>query len=193
MQHSNMVIALGLIAAVFGFILLQHFVRRASSTPRVALDETPLENAVIIDGSNVMHWKTGTPDLASVRLVIEALISKGFSPGVVFDANAGYLLTGKYQHDKSLSRALGLPENRVMVVPKGTPADPQILAAARDMQARIVTNDRFRDWAGDYPEIRNPGHLIRGDIKNGRVELQLSPRKRRKKGNRKSNGESGTT
>ena len=185
MQHTDMFIALSLIAAVLCFILLQHFVRRALSKPHVAPDQAPQGKAVIIDGSNVMHWQDGTPDLATVRLVIEALTRKGFSPGVVFDANAGYLLTGKYQHDQSLSRALGLPENRVMVVPKGTPADPTILTAARDMQARVVTNDKFRDWVGDYPEIRNPGHLIRGDIKNGQVDLQFSPSKRRKKSNRK--------
>lgn len=136
---------------------------------------------MVVDGSNVMHWKDGTPDLASVRLVVDALTREGFAPGVIFDANAGYLLTGKYQHDRVLSQALGLPEERVMVVPKGTPADPAILTAARDMNARVVTNDRFRDWAGDFPEIRTAGHLIRGSVKNGHAELHLTPRKRRKK------------
>ena len=42
-----------------------------------------------------------------------------------------------------------MPGNAVMVAPKGQPADPHILFVARDLGARIVSNDRFRDWAGE--------------------------------------------
>jgi hypothetical protein len=69
---------------------------------------------------------------------------------------------GRYRHHGDFARLLGLPETHVMVVPKGTPADPMILQAARDLGARIVTNDRFRDWVDDFPEIATPGHLISG-------------------------------
>ena len=37
-----------------------------------------------------------------------------------------------------------------------------ILDAARHLDARVVTNDRYRDWAGDYPEVTKSGFLIRG-------------------------------
>lgn len=181
MPTTEPIIAGILICLLLCLIVLRAFWRRTISSRGSTADENPPENAVVVDGSNVMHWKDGAPKLATVRMVVDALTLKGFAPGVVFDANAGYLLTGKYQHDGALSRALGLPENRVMVVPKGTPADPAILTAARDMGARVVTNDRFRDWAGDFPEIRTAGHLIRGGIRNGQVELRLSPSKRRKK------------
>lgn len=97
-----------------------------------------------------------------------------YTPGVVFDANAGYLLSGKYQHDGALAKSLGIPEERVMVVPKGTPADPAILAAALDLGAKIVTNDRFRDWADQHPEIHQPGYLIRGGFKSGELWLDVS-------------------
>ena len=138
---------------------------------------------VIIDGSNVMYWNNGEPDIATVRTAVAYLTQKGFTVGVVFDANAGYLLSGKYQHDGVLSRALKLPEDHVMVVPKGQPADPAILAMARDIGARIVTNDRFRDWANDFPEVRVRGHLIPGSFRSGQLHLRLShtkkPRKQR--------------
>lgn len=173
---------------VIALVLLRKVFRRARSGKPAATEEKPPENAVVIDGSNVMHWKGGSPDLATVRQVVDLLTKKGFAPGVVFDANAGYLLTGKYQHDGALSRALGIPENRVMVVPKGTPADPSILTAARDMNARVVTNDRFRDWADEFPEIRTPGHLIRGNIKSGQVYLQLSRSKNRNKSRKRRSG-----
>ena len=35
------------------------------------------------------------------------------------------------------------------------------------MDAPIVTNDRYRDWAGEYPEIAEPGRLIRGGYRDG--------------------------
>jgi Zc3h12a-like Ribonuclease NYN domain len=128
---------------------------------------------VVVDGSNVLHWRDGVPDIATVREVVAHLTGLGFAPGVVFDANAGYKVSGRYQHDGALGRLLGLPEDRVMVVARGTPADPTVLAAARDLGGRIVTNDRFRDWAETHPEVKTPGHLIRGGYRNGVLWLDL--------------------
>ncbi|MES2969285.1 MAG: hypothetical protein V4804_11110 [Pseudomonadota bacterium] len=130
---------------------------------------------IVVDGSNVMHWKDGTPQIETVREVLRHLTGLGYTPGVVFDANAGYLISGKYQHDFAFGRQLGLPADRVMVVAKGTPADPTVLAAARDLGARIVTNDRYRDWTEDHPEVREPGHLIRGEYRDGKLWLDLDP------------------
>ncbi|GKY87785.1 NYN domain-containing protein [Sinisalibacter aestuarii] len=117
---------------------------------------------VILDGSNVMHWQDGVPRLDVLREVLAQARALGMTPGVVFDANAGHLLFGRYLDDKGFARQLGLPRDRVMVVAKGTPADPTILTAARDLGARIISNDRFRDWAADFPELATPGQLIRG-------------------------------
>ncbi len=128
---------------------------------------------IVIDGSNVMHWKDGTPQIETVREVVQHLKSRGFTPGVVFDANAGHILTGKYQHHGDMGKLLGLPEDRVMVVGKGTPADRTILAAARDLGARIVTNHRYKDWAETHPEVRAPGHLIRGNYRDGTLWLDM--------------------
>lgn len=128
---------------------------------------------IVVDGSNVMHWRDNTPDIATLKEVVGALRDEGFTPGVVFDANAGYKLRGRYLGDKSLSRILNLPLNRIMVVPKGKPADPIILTAARDMNARIVTNDRFRDWGDKFPEIGTQGHLIQGGYRDGALWLDL--------------------
>jgi Zc3h12a-like Ribonuclease NYN domain len=128
---------------------------------------------IVIDGSNVMHWKDRTPQIETVRDVVQHLKNRGFTPGVVFDANAGHILFGKYQHHSAMGRRIGLPEDRVMVVQKGTPADPSILAAARDLEARIVTNDRYADWADTHPEVREPGRLIRGGYREGALWLDL--------------------
>lgn len=128
-------------------------------------------NQVIVDGSNVMYWKNGEPRLDSVTDVVAKLKALGFTPGVMFDANVGYQLSGRFLNDDAMSRLLKLPKDRVLVAPKGTPADELILQAARDLGARIVTNDRYRDWAERYPEISDPGHLIKGRYQQGDVKL----------------------
>lgn len=131
----------------------------------------PAGRSVVIDGSNVLHWKDGTPQIAAVRQVVDLLTAQGFSPGVVFDANAGYKISDRYHDDREMAELLGLPEDRVLVVPRGTQADPVLLATARNLGAPIVTNDRYRDWAEAHPEVRNPGHLIQGGYKAGRIWL----------------------
>jgi hypothetical protein len=60
------------------------------------------------------------------------------------------------------------------VVNKGNPADPTILAAARDLKARIVSNDRYRDWTESHPEVAKPGHVIRGGYRDGNLWLDLA-------------------
>jgi hypothetical protein len=128
---------------------------------------------IVVDGSNVMHWKDNTPDLGTLARVVQLLGDQGFSPVVIFDANAGYLVNGRYRSGPALGRQIGLPGNQATVVPRGTPADPVILARARALGARIVTNDRYRDWADDHPEIASPGHLVRGGLRGPDISLDL--------------------
>jgi len=131
---------------------------------------------IVVDGSNVLYWKDETPRIDAVREVVDYLSRLGLSVGVVFDANAGYLISDRYRHDREMGKMLGMSQARVLVVPKGTPADPYILAAARDLGARIVTNDRYRDWVEDHPEIRTPGHLIKGGYRGQALWLDLEER-----------------
>ncbi len=149
-------------AILFGAALLR-LEPRAATAPRW----------VIIDGSNVMYWKGDTPQIETVRQVLDHLADLGFSPGVAFDANAGHLLAGRYLDHAAFSKMLGLAEDRVMVVDKGTPADATILATARDLGARVVSNDRFRDWLDQHPEAGRPGALIRGGFVDGALWLAL--------------------
>ena len=128
---------------------------------------------VIVDGSNVMHWRDNTPRIETRREVLVALERAGFAPGVVFDANAGYKLVGRYMADRALAAALGLPPGRVMIADRGEPADPMILTAATKARARIVSNDRFRDWAGTHAIIRDPAAMIRGGYTDGRLWLEI--------------------
>jgi len=144
---------------VFAFVLWRRFRRRRP--------------VLLIDGSNAMYWHDNEPRLDTLRAVVRAVEAAGFRPGVMLDANAGYLLTGRYRHHHAFGEMLGLREADVMVVPKGNPADVWLLRAARDMNARIVTNDRYRDWLDDYPEFAEPGRLIRGGWRDGKPWFDL--------------------
>ena len=130
-------------------------------------------NQAVIDGSNVMYWQNGEPHLDPLRSVVQLLKEEGYSPRVLFDANAGYLLSGVYLHDQPLAKLLNISSNHVMVVPKGQPADPLILQLARDSKGVVISNDRFRDWVDDFPEIREKGRLIRGGYRQGQLWLDL--------------------
>lgn len=131
---------------------------------------------IIVDGSNVLHWNAGEPMLETVLAVISELHARGYTPGVMFDANVGYKIGVRYQDDRELARQLGLPDDRVLVMPKGSPADRTILLAARRLGAQVVTNDRYRDWAEEFPEVSEPGLLGWGGMKDGKVWLKgLTP------------------
>ena len=129
--------------------------------------------SVVVDGSNVMHWLDGKPRVEPLLQVVAALKRRGFAPGVVFDANVGHKLAGHSAHEGAMAKLLGLPVNWVIVVGKGVVADAVILQAARDLQARIVTNDRFREWVEAHPEVAEPGFLIRGGFREGVLWLDL--------------------
>ncbi len=152
--------------AIAALILLWQAWRRPK-TPAV------VRKWVVVDGSNVMHWKDNTARISTISEVLHHLEAHGFAAGIVFDANAGYKLSDRYQDDGVLARILNLPEDRVLVVPKGTPADPVILKAARDLGGRVVSNDRYRDWAEAHPEVGTPGHLIRGGYRDGQLWLDV--------------------
>lgn len=128
---------------------------------------------ILIDGSNVMHWRDNTPNLEPVRAVVASLQAQGYTPGVVFDANAGYKLEGRFRNHYKLAKRLGLPHEQVMVVPKGEPADPLILRAARDYGGRVVSQDKFRDWESAFPELRRPDFRVNGGYMGDRLWLDL--------------------
>ncbi len=161
-----------LAVAVISFFSLVVLGIAALRRPAAAAAPVAPPRWILVDGSNVMYWKDNRPDWLPLRQVVGQLGGRGFTPGVVFDANAGYKLTGAYMNDRALARALGIPAARVLVAPKGTPADVYLLETARDLQAPVVTNDRYRDWAESYPEIAEAGFLVRGGFREGEVWME---------------------
>lgn len=161
---ANLPVVLAVPIFLSVIFLLVRRPRRISATRHISY--------VLVDGSNVLYWRNDTPDLMPVRNVVDQLRKAGSIPIVWFDANAGYLLAGRYRGARAFARSLGLPEGQVHVAPKGTPADPLLLEAAGKLRARIVTNDRYRDWQETYPILADRTLLIRGRWNTGRVILE---------------------
>lgn len=190
LASGTLVIALVFAVAVIGIIRLvapafrspPRKPRRSNRRPRgqrpqVAPPVTDHRQTVLIDGSNVIYWLDNTPQLAPLLQVVHDVSQRGLKPGVVFDANVGYKLTGRFMGERELSRMLSLPKDQILVVPKGQQADPFLLETARDLKAPIVTNDRYRDWIKHYPDVAQPEQLITGEMRDGRVWLKGIPTK----------------
>jgi hypothetical protein len=170
-----------ILAVVLGFVLVLLVLRgsqrrrsRPAPTGR-SIRSNRAKKWILVDGSNVMHWEDNTPRIEPVRRVVTALKARGLDPGVVFDANVGWKLFGRYLGEGELGKMLNLPQDQVLVVPKGSPADPWLLTTARDYGAKIVTNDLFRDWAKTHPEVAQPGFLIHGGLSGDTVWLEGMP------------------
>lgn len=131
------------------------------------------ERTVVVDGSNVLYWKDNTPNIATVADLVRTLRRRDLIPLVIFDANVGYLVRDRYLDDADMARLIGLAPSRVLVVGKGAPADPTILEAACTRGNRVVSNDRFRDWADDFPQVETPGFLVKGRYRGGQVEVDI--------------------
>ncbi len=155
-----------LLVPLFAILLLVRLIWRAWRR------KPDLRERILIDGSNVLFWDKNEPKIETVVGLVWHLRDRGFRPGVIFDATVGYKLVNRYQDDAAMAALLSLPLEDVLVVPKGTSADDYLLKAARDIGAKIVTNDRYRDWAEAYPEVKEPGYLVKGGVTKGEVWLE---------------------
>jgi hypothetical protein len=159
--------------ASFGLLMLGYvwrlrgwFGRSTPHQPTVGITG----RAVIVDGSNVMHWG-GDPSIKVLSRVLKELQNRGLQPVVYFDANVGYKLFDKSIKPATLAAELGLPMAQIIVAPSRTPADEILLERAVNDGLRVVTNDRFLDWKQQFPKVSEKGFLIKGMWKEGSVIL----------------------
>jgi hypothetical protein len=126
---------------------------------------------VLVDASNVAHaTEGGGARLRNIQLVQQKLREEGLEPIVVADAALRHQIDDKAAYEKLVD------DGTVHQAPAGTDADYFILSFAREMDARILTNDRFRDRARDFPRERN--RVIRFMIVDGEVVLEQRVKRR---------------
>ena len=126
---------------------------------------------VLVDAANVAHSTEGaTAKLSNIHLVMDKLREEGFRPLIVADAALRHQIDDKAAYEKLIEDGV------VQQAPAGTDADYFILSFAREMSARILTNDRFRDRAAEFSEERD--RVIRYMIVDGAVVLEHRGKRR---------------
>jgi hypothetical protein len=127
---------------------------------------------VLVDASNVAHaTEGGEARLANIKLVQARLLEDGFDPLVVADAALRHQIDDKREYESMIENG------QVHQAPAGTDADYFILSFARELRARILSNDRFRDRATEFAEERD--RIIRFMIVDGEVVFEHRNRPRK--------------
>ena len=122
------------------------------------------KDMVVIDGANVAYEEKsagGKPRLSNLLKVKREMEERGFDTVIIVDASL------KYEIDDQTQMETLIESQHIRQVPAGTDADYFILEIANEHDARIVTNDRYRDYQGRYPWIedrRLPYMIVKGEV-----------------------------
>ncbi|MGB9980616.1 NYN domain-containing protein [Methanobacterium sp.] len=131
---------------------------------------------VIIDASNVAHFgkgKDGQPTLDNILNSIEALKGLGYEPFAIADAPLRHEIDNKEEFNKLLE------EEKIQQVPSGTTADHFILKIAYEEDAKILSNDMFREYNDEFKDIAS--RRIPYDIKEGKIAIGTSSKPKKVK------------
>ncbi|OPY27401.1 MAG: Zc3h12a-like Ribonuclease NYN domain protein [Methanobacterium sp. PtaU1.Bin242] len=131
---------------------------------------------VMVDASNVAHYgrqKDGKPSLDNIYKAAEALESLGYQPVLIADASLRHEIDEKEEFNKLLD------EDIVQQVPSGTTADHFILKMAEEEDAKILSNDAFREYNDEFQDIRS--RRIPYTFKNGNINLGTSSKPKKVK------------
>ena len=135
------------------------------------MSEAGEKRLAIVDGSNVAHSSEGEQAvLDNIRLVCEKLVEEGYEPIVVADA----ALRHQIDHPERFEELV--EKGTIRQAPAGTDADYFILSFARELDAAVVSNDRFRDRIKAFPEVRD--RAIRYMIVNDEVVFERRTHRR---------------
>lgn len=131
----------------------------------------------LIDGTNLAFWKNRGEEkmhLSTVLAVCMALSARGASFKVVFDASTPYRLGRQGDRgDVNLYRQLlSQCPDMFVEVPSGVQADEVLLMeCARERPGWaptvILSADKFRQYAAEYPFVYDKTRCIRGRVQEG--------------------------
>lgn len=125
----------------------------------------------IIDASNVAHsGEGGAARTRYIDLMCEKLTEAGYEPIVVADAALRHQVDDADAYERLVASGV------VHQAPAGTDADYFILSFARELDASVVSNDRFRDREKAFPEVLD--RIIRYMIVDGEVVLERRGKRR---------------
>ena len=141
---------------------------RAKQKPEPPKPEALRENhsrVVLVDGSNVAFSSEGeVGQLKNILAIRERLVADGFEPIVVVDAALRHKIDDPQGYERLVD------EGVIKQAPAGTDADYFILSFAEELDASVVSNDRFKDRIKQYPALRK--RLIKYMIVQGEVVFE---------------------
>ena len=141
------------------------------TAPQSLSEREQASNVVLVDGSNVAHSIEGEPPhVANLIAIREKLREEGLEPIIVADASLRHQIDDQQRYEKMID------DGMVRQAPAGTDADYFILSFARELNASVVSNDRFRDRIKQFPEIRD--RVIRYMIVQDEVVLERRTHRR---------------
>ena len=108
--------------------------------------------------------------LSNIELVRRKLAEEGYEAVVLADAALRHQIDQPEQFERLVE------DGTIRQAPAGTDADYFILSFARELEADIVSNDRFRDRQEAFPEARE--RMIRYMIVNGEVVFERRNKRR---------------
>ena len=122
------------------------------------------KEVVVVDGANVAYEEksqSGKPKVSNLIAVRRALEEEGLDPIVIIDASL------KYEVDDPDQLETLIESQAVRQVPAKTDADYFILQIAGEHNARVVTNDQYKEYQKDHPwiaERRLPYMIVKGEV-----------------------------
>lgn len=133
-------------------------------------EDTAARVVAVVDGSNVAHASEGGARLENLKAMCRKLEEEGYRPVVVVDASLRHTIDDKAGYEALVG------EGTIRQAPPGTDADYFILSFARELDGRVVSNDRFRELQKPFPEIT--ADVIRYMVIDGEVVLERRNRQR---------------
>ena len=119
-------------------------------------------NVVVVDGSNIATEGRSMPSLAQLNDAVMAFTEEfpDTTVTVVVDATFGHRIDKKELAEFDAAVA----HNELVAPPAGAigRGDAFVLSIANKVGARILSNDSFQEFHGDYPWLFDEGRLIGG-------------------------------
>jgi hypothetical protein len=107
----------------------------------------PVGSLVLVDGSNVAHSSEGEQALLeNIVAVRDKLKEEGYECLVLVDAALRHQIDRRAEYERMVEAG------EIRQAPAGTDADYFILRVARELDASIASDDRFRDRQKAFPD-----------------------------------------
>lgn len=131
---------------------------------------------VVVDASNVAHFgrkRDAKPSLEYIVKAADALEKLGYKPILIADASLRHEIDQKDEFNQLLE------EDKIQQVPSGTTADHFILKMAEDEDAKILSNDVFREYNDEFQDISS--RRIPYNFKEGVINIGSSSKPKKVK------------